>query len=49
VGDLGLWPLLQQWGGLINTLTVLLFLVNNIRAIKAGTATAYALEGKSVR
>ncbi len=37
-GDLGLWLLLQQWGGLVNTLTVLLFLINNIRAVKAGAA-----------
>ena len=37
-GDLRLWLLLQQWGGLINTLTVLLFLINNIRAVKAGAA-----------
>jgi hypothetical protein len=37
-GDLGLWLWLQQWGGLVNTLTVLLFLINNIRAVKAGAA-----------
>jgi hypothetical protein len=35
-GDLGLWPSLQQWGGLLNTLAVLLFLVNNVRAVKMG-------------
>jgi hypothetical protein len=37
-GDLGLWLLLQQWGGLVNTLAVLLFLINNIRAVKGGAA-----------
>ena len=37
-GDLGLWLSLQQWGGLLNTLTVLLFLINNIRAVKVGIA-----------
>jgi hypothetical protein len=37
-GDLGSWLLLQQWGGLLNTLTVLLFLINNIRAVKVGAA-----------
>ena len=39
-GDLGLLLSLQQWGGLANTLTVLLFLINNIRAVKAGAAAA---------
>mgnify|MGYP003587901707 CR=1 FL=1 len=38
VGDLGLWLWLQQWAGLVNALTVLLFLINNIRAVKAGAA-----------
>ena len=37
-GDLGLWLWLQQWGGLVNTLAVLLFLINNIRAVKAEAA-----------
>jgi len=37
-GDLGLSLSLQQWGGLVNALAVLWFVVNNIRAIKAGTA-----------
>jgi hypothetical protein len=35
-GDLGLWPSLQQWGGLLNVLAVLLFLVNSVRAVKLG-------------
>jgi hypothetical protein len=39
-GDLGLWLLLQQWGGLLNTLAVLLFLINNIRAVKVGATAA---------
>ena len=34
-GDLGLRLPLQQWGGLLNTLAILLFLVNNVRAVKA--------------
>ena len=38
VGDLGLWLWLQQWAGLVNALTVLLFLINNVRAVKAGAA-----------
>jgi hypothetical protein len=37
-GDLGLSLSLQQWGGLVNTLTLLLFLINNIRAVKVGAA-----------
>src|SRR5262245_28573075 len=37
-GDLGLSLSLQQWGGLLNTLTILLFLINNIRAVKMGAA-----------
>ena len=37
-GDLGLSLSLQQWSGLVNALSVLLFLINNIRAVKAGTA-----------
>jgi hypothetical protein len=40
-GDLGLWLSLQQWGGLLNTLTILIFLINNVRAVKLG-ATAVA-------
>ena len=37
-GDLGPALSMQQWGGLVNTLAVLLFLINNIRAVKGGTA-----------
>jgi hypothetical protein len=33
-GDLGTWPLLQRWGGLLNALAIILFLANNIRAVK---------------
>ena len=36
LGDLGLWLSLQQWGGLLNTLTILIFLINNVRAVKLG-------------
>jgi hypothetical protein len=35
-GDIGLSLPLQQWGGLFNTLAILLFLMNNIRAVKLG-------------
>jgi hypothetical protein len=35
-GDIGLSLPLQQWGGLFNTLAVLLFLINNVRAVKLG-------------
>jgi hypothetical protein len=35
-GDLGLVLSLQQWGGLLNTLTILIFLINNVRAVKLG-------------
>ena len=38
-GDLGLWLSLQQWGGLLNTLTILIFLINNVRAVKLGATT----------
>jgi hypothetical protein len=37
-GDLGLSFSLQQWGGLVNALAILLFLINNIRAVKVGAA-----------
>jgi hypothetical protein len=36
--DLGLSFSLQQWGGLANALAILLFLINNIRAVKVGAA-----------
>src|SRR5215510_6186419 len=36
LGDLRLCRSLQQWGGLLNTLTILLFLINNVRAVKLG-------------
>jgi len=35
-GDLAVWPPLQRWGGLLNTLAILLFLANNILAVKQG-------------
>jgi hypothetical protein len=38
-GDLGLWLSLQQWGGMLNALAVLLFLMNNVRAVKMGNPT----------
>jgi hypothetical protein len=35
-GDLGWWRSLQQWGGMLNVVSVLLFLVNNACAVKIG-------------
>jgi len=37
-GDLSLSLSLQRWGGLLNGLAVLIFLVNNIRAVKLGAS-----------
>ncbi|HEY7322064.1 MAG TPA: hypothetical protein VIE89_31240 [Candidatus Binatia bacterium] len=37
-GDLGKWHSLQQWGGMLNVLSVLLFLVNTVRAVKVGNS-----------
>jgi hypothetical protein len=39
-GDIGIWLPLQRWGGLFNALAVLLFLINNVRAVKVGMKTA---------
>ena len=45
--DLGLWLSLQHWGGLLNTLAVLLFLINNVRVLKLGEpAAAQGASGK---
>jgi hypothetical protein len=38
-GDLGWWHSLQQLGGMLNVLAVLLFLINNVRAVKIGNPT----------
>jgi hypothetical protein len=38
VGDLILSPPVQRWGGLLNTLAVLLFLLNNVHAVKSARA-----------
>ncbi|MGH7816475.1 MAG: hypothetical protein ACREOR_03715 [Candidatus Binatia bacterium] len=35
-GDLGAWLSLQRWGGLLNALAVILFLLNNVRAVRKG-------------
>jgi len=35
-GDIGQLAALQRWGGLLNSLSILLFLVNNVRAVKLG-------------
>jgi len=37
-GDLSLSLSLQRWGGLLNGLSVIIFLVNNIRAVKLGAS-----------
>jgi hypothetical protein len=37
-GDLGKWHSLQQWGGMLNVLSVLLFLMNTVRAVKIGNS-----------
>jgi hypothetical protein len=34
--DLGVWLPGQKWGGLLNALAILVFLANNIRAVKLG-------------
>jgi hypothetical protein len=39
-GDLGAWHALQRWGGLLNTLAVILFLANNILAVRKGRETS---------
>jgi hypothetical protein len=38
-GDLGSWHSLQQCGGILNVLAVLLFLMNTVRAVKMGSPT----------
>lgn len=38
--SLALWRPGQAWGGLLNALAILLFLVNNVRAVRAGRARA---------
>jgi hypothetical protein len=38
-GDISQSLSLQQWGGLLNVVAVLLFLVNNVRAVKLGMKT----------
>ena len=37
-GDLTLWTGGKKWGGLLNVLSIVLFLVNNIRSVRAGQA-----------
>jgi len=36
VGDLAGWQPLQRWGGLLNTLAIMLFVANNILAVRKG-------------
>jgi hypothetical protein len=43
-GDLGAWQSLQRWGGLLNTLAVILFLANNILAVRKGRETSVQLK-----
>lgn len=39
-GDLASWIPGQKWGGLLNALAILLFLANNVRAIRLGQSDA---------
>jgi hypothetical protein len=34
------WPVAQRWGGLLNAFAIVLFLLNNVRAVKIAWATA---------
>jgi hypothetical protein len=38
-GDLSLWLPLQRWAGLLNAAAILLFLANNVRAVRLGSIT----------
>ena len=38
-GDLGGWPGLRQWGGLINVLALLLFLLNTVWTVRSAVAS----------
>jgi hypothetical protein len=40
VGDISAWMLLRKWGGLLNVLALLLFLINNVRAVRRGRSEA---------
>jgi len=35
-GGLGMWSSAQRWGGLLNALAILVFLANNVRAVRQG-------------
>ena len=37
-GDLGQLPWAQRWGGLLNAAAILIFLVNNVRAVRLGAS-----------
>lgn len=41
-GDLFLWTAAQKWGGLLNVLSILLFLANNAFSIYKGRATPFS-------
>ncbi len=45
-GDLAEWPPARMWGGLLNGLAILLFLANNIRAVRIGHQAAYSEGGR---
>ncbi|MFQ5931418.1 MAG: hypothetical protein ACE5MM_03320 [Nitrospiraceae bacterium] len=38
-GDLGAWMPAQRWGGLLGVLAILLFLANNVRAVRLGQSS----------
>ena len=42
VGALAGWPALQRWGALLNTLAILLFVANNILAVRKGQSQSVA-------
>jgi hypothetical protein len=44
-GDFSLLLPLQRWGGLLNGLAILLFLANNVRAVRAGRGGRLSREG----
>jgi hypothetical protein len=39
-GDLAQWPWIQRWGGLLNAAAILLFLANNVRAVRSAHHSA---------
>jgi hypothetical protein len=44
VGDLSLWWAGRQWGGLLNAVAILLFLLNTMRVVRRAVASSRAAE-----